>query len=66
LSVSTRPDALKFGTVKGENDGKWKTATFLVNKPIRNGSLNNEESFFIELAGDQDITVKHVRVVRIN
>lgn len=66
LHVSVFPVALKFGTVEGLNDSKWKTVTFTIDQIIKKGALSNDASLIIELAGNEDVTVNHVRVVRLD
>ena len=65
LNVSAFPVVLKYGTVEGLNDSKWKTVTFTINQIIKKGALNNEASLLVELDGNEDVTIKHVRVLRL-
>ncbi|WP_319501304.1 hypothetical protein [uncultured Draconibacterium sp.] len=65
LLVSTKNGTSKFGTIKGKNDGKWKTITFSVEDKINKGSLGNGASFIIDVKNRKDLTVKHARVIRM-
>ena len=54
------------GIVHGRGDGAWRTATFATDEPPSAGAWGQGMDFAIHALGDADVTVRFVRVVRLN
>lgn len=52
------------GTVIGNNDDAWRTATFVLKQPFSPGTLGADVDFAIVATGTENVTVRYVRVVR--
>jgi hypothetical protein len=58
-------DALsKSKTIKGINDGKWKTVTFEITQNLNNADSVHNSDFSLNVLSGGDLTVKFVRVIK--
>jgi hypothetical protein len=57
---------LKSDIVRGQADGHWRTATFMLSQPPECGQLDDEADFHIRVVRGGDLTVRFVRVIRLN
>ncbi|MGA1865656.1 MAG: hypothetical protein ACMUHX_11415 [bacterium] len=57
---------LRSDTVSGQADGQWRTTTFTLSRPPKQGQLDQGADFCLMVETGGDLTVRFVRVIRSN
>jgi hypothetical protein len=64
LNIPVKDKPLSSNIIENNNDKKWKTVTFSLEKPLGNKKMEYEADFRLCVISGGDLTVRFVRVVK--